>query len=130
MFMSSSLLGGGCWGCTTPQLQTSRVRCVFLLFRCVCGSRRGSDSCLMCVLSCHRPHAQAPPPPPSSPTPPPTFCAETAGSSTFLNQPCKSSAQLKIRDIARVTREHLADQHPTPVPSDSSATLKPITSAT
>ncbi len=34
----------------------------------VCEGWRGSDSCLMCVLSCHRPHARAP-------------CAETAGSS-------------------------------------------------
>lgn len=122
---------GGVGGCTTPQLQMSRVRCVFLLFRCVCGSRWGSDSCLMCMLSCHRPHARVPPPPPpSSPTLPPTLCAETAGSSTFLNQPCKSSAQLKIRDIARVTQEHLDHQHSTPVWSDSSATLKPMASAT
>lgn len=34
----------------------------------VCEGRWGSDSCLMCVLSCRRPHARAP-------------CAEAAGSS-------------------------------------------------
>lgn len=45
-------------------------------FLAVCESWWGSDGCLMCVLSCRRPHAQAPTP-----------CAKTAGSPKLYLRP-------------------------------------------